>query len=83
MLVEEKENFNVGLNEKKFLEEKQEISSNNYCKNQCCNKKSNDVFERLSHPSSKTKICSKAVSTIAVQTDLQNTKTSKIENVTL
>ncbi|CAI6342680.1 unnamed protein product [Macrosiphum euphorbiae] len=74
-LVEEKENFNVGLNKISLLEEKQKILSNNYCKNQCCNKKSNDVFERLSRPSSKTKICSKAVSTIGVQTDLQNTKT--------
>lgn len=37
----------------------------------------------MSRPSSKTKICSKAVSTIAVQTDLQSTKTSKKENVTI
>jgi len=80
-LVKEKENLNVGLNKISLLEEKQKISSNNYCQNQCCNKKRNDVFERLSRPNSKTKICSKAVSTIGVQTDLQNTKTSKIENV--
>jgi len=78
-VVEEKENVNVDLYERRnLLEEKQDISSKNYCKNVCCNEKKNDVFERLSRPSSKTKICSKAVSTIAVQTDLQSTKTSKI-----
>ncbi|XP_022173113.1 uncharacterized protein LOC111035697 [Myzus persicae] len=75
-LVEEKENVNVDLYKRRgSLVEKRDISSKNYCKNACCNKNKNDVFERLSRPSSKTKICSKAVSTIAVQTDLQDTKT--------
>lgn len=78
-LVEGKENFKVDLNKKRnLLEEKQDISQNNCCKNVCCNTKKNDVFERLSSASSKTKICSKAVSTIGVQTDLQNKQTSKI-----
>lgn len=76
--------MNDDLNKKKnLLEQKQDIPPNNYCKNACCNKKKNEVFERLSRPSSKTKICSKAVSTIAIQTDLQKKKTSKIENVTI
>jgi len=83
-VIEKNENFNVGLKEKiSPLKEKQNTSSNNYCKNACCNKKKNDVFERLSRPTSKKKICSKAVSTIAVQTDLPNNKTSKIENVVI
>uniref|UniRef100_A0A2S2PCG9 Uncharacterized protein n=1 Tax=Schizaphis graminum TaxID=13262 RepID=A0A2S2PCG9_SCHGA len=77
-LVEEKRNLNDDLNKKRnLLEQKQNITPNNYCKNACCNKKKNEVFERLSRPSSKTKICSKAVSTIAIQTDLQKKKTSE------
>lgn len=54
-----------------LLKEKKVIFPDNQCKNECCNKKKNDVFERLSRSSSKTKLCSKAVSTIGVQTDLQ------------
>lgn len=83
-LVEEKRNFNDDLNrKKKLLEDKQDIPPNNNCKSVCCNKKRNEVFERLSRPSLKTKICSKATSTIGIQTDLQNKKTSKMENVSI
>jgi len=83
-LVEEKRNFNDDLNKKRnLLEDKQDIPSNKNCKNVCCNKKKNEVFERLSRPSLKTKICSKATSTIGIQTDLQNKKISKMENVSI
>ncbi|XP_025200824.1 uncharacterized protein LOC112598538 [Melanaphis sacchari] len=75
-LVEEKVNFNNHLNKKiNLLEEKQNIPPIKYSKNVCCCEKKKEIFERLSRPSSKTKICSKAVSTIAIQTDLQNKKT--------
>ncbi|VVC29858.1 Hypothetical protein CINCED_3A024678 [Cinara cedri] len=45
------------------------ILTNNHCTNKCCIKKINNVYERLSRPISKTKLCSKAVSTVGVQTD--------------
>lgn len=62
-----------------FKEEK-DIKSNNRCANACCNKKNNDVFVRLSRPNSKFKVCSKTVSTIGVQTDLQTKQTGKKPN---
>lgn len=81
-LVEEKRKFNDDLNKKIYLlEDKQDIPPNNNCKSVCCNKKKNEVFERLSRPNLKIKICSKATSAIGIQTDLQNKKTSKMENV--
>ncbi|KAF0758917.1 ACYPI006496 protein [Aphis craccivora] len=75
-LVEEKRKMNDDLNKKRnLLEDKQDIPPNNNCKSVCCNKKKNEVFERLSRPTLKTKICSKATSAIGIQTDLQNKKT--------
>lgn len=80
-LVEEKRKMNDDLNKKRnLLEDKQDIPPNNNCKSVCCNKKKNEVFERLSRPTLKTKICSKATSAIGIQTDLQNKKTSKMED---
>lgn len=61
-----------------LLKEKKVILPNNQCKNACCNKKYDQVFERLAHPKSKTRLCSKYLSTVAVQTDLSCKPTSKI-----
>lgn len=74
----EKRNVDTELNSESLFKKKQNIMPKNYCKNLCCNKKNNDVFDRLSQPSSKTKLCSKAVSTVGVQTDSLYTETSMI-----
>lgn len=77
----EKLNISMNLNSgnKCSFNEKNLVLSNNLCKNACCNKKSNDVFDRLSRPNSKTKLCSKALATVGVQTDSQYKQTSKIK----
>lgn len=60
-----------------LLKERKGILQNNLCNNVSCFKSNSDVFERLSRPNSKTKLCSKAVSTVGVQTDSQYIHTSK------
>lgn len=72
----DKTDFNIKIQH--LLKEKNVTVPDNQCKNEFCTKKKNDVFERLSRPSSKTKLCSKAVTTIGVQTDLQYKHISKI-----
>lgn len=57
--------------------EKKVVTHNNQSRNVGCIKSSNDVFERLSRPNIKTKLCSKALSTKGVQTDLQYIHPSK------
>lgn len=75
----EKKNVNTNLNSanKCLFNEQKLVLSTKFCKNACCNNKNNDVFERLSRPSSKTKLCSKAVTTVGVQTDSRYNQTSK------
>lgn len=73
-----KDDIDLNIKEQNVLKEKKVIVSDSQCKNKCCNRKNNDVFERLSRQSSKMKLCSKAVSTIGVQTDLQYKDPSKI-----
>lgn len=75
---DEKKSININSHNKSLFNEKKLVSSNNFCKNSYCNKNTNNVFERLSRPCSKTKLCSKAVATIGVQTNLQGKQTSKI-----
>lgn len=76
----EKENIDIDLNPKNrcLLKEKKNILQNNHCKNVKFYKKNDCVFERLSRTNSKEKQCSKTVSTVGVQTDLQYNVTSKL-----
>jgi hypothetical protein len=76
--MNKRDNIDLNIKDENVLKEKKCIVPDTHCKNKCCNKKNNDVFVRLSRPSSKMKLCSKAVSTIGVQTDLQYKHTSKI-----
>lgn len=68
----------MDLNSESLLKEKPIILPKKCCKNLCCCKIKNNVFDRLSQPSSRTKVCSRAVSTVGVQTDSLNKETSKI-----
>lgn len=77
--VNENKTIELSSDSKYFLKEKNVILPKNHCTNDCCSKKKKDVFERLSRPNSKTKICSKAVSTVGIQTDLQYKHTSKLQ----
>jgi len=77
--VSKKENVDLKFeNRYSAAKEKKVVMPKYNSTKSCCTKKNNDVFERLSHPNSKTKLCSKAVSTVGVQTDLNFTQTSKI-----
>lgn len=60
-----------------LLKEKRVILSNN-CKSARLTENNIDVFERLSRPISKMTICSKAVSSVGVQTDLRYKQNSKL-----
>lgn len=69
------ENGNIAIDlnseSKCLLKEKKIILQNNHRKNAHFYKINEDVFERLSRPNSKVNRCSKAVSTVGVQTDSQ------------
>lgn len=77
--VNENRRVNVDSNSlcTNLVKERKCISQNNQRQNISYFTNNNDVFERLSRPNSKTKLCSKAVSTVGVQTDLQYIHTSK------
>lgn len=72
----EKRNVKIDLTSENrcSLKEKKIILTDNHCKII----KNNNVFERLSRPSSKIKLCSKVVSTVGIQTDHQCKQISKI-----
>lgn len=76
--VNKKDNKDFKFENKYPVKEKKVILSKNNCKKTFCSQQNKDVFERLSNQIPKTKPCSKAVSTVGVQTDLQLTQTSKL-----
>lgn len=70
--LKEKENINLARNSENKV--KPIELTKNKCQNACCNINKSDVFERLSKPRTNSKLCSKAVSTVGVQTDLPHSK---------
>lgn len=73
----ENRNVNKYSESRCLIKEKPVILPNNHYKSGVHNKNNNNVFERLSRPNSKMALCSKAVSSKGVQTDLQYKENSK------